>query len=173
LGFLQRIVDTEFPGNRIDFDLFNYGGTCSGFGISNSGGLTLVYADFSSPGDQWWLQIDSAIAADIPNIEAAIQWANSKNRTTVIGKYYCAVAREQGFAAAVYETNLFGELLNTIFYGMSGPTQISLIGWVIGCIRSNVQISAVQGREMCSLYGGRQLDGNEQDLTALFAMASG
>jgi hypothetical protein len=173
LGFMRTIVDKEFPGSKIEFDLFSNTEVCSGFGISNNGGLTLVYADLSGPDEQWWLQIDSIITVDIPNVEAALQWTNARNRSTVIGKYYCAVAREQGLAAAVFETDLFGDLLHTIFYGMSGPAQISLVSWVIGCVRNNVHVSATVGEELRNLLGGRRLGGSEQDLTTLFAIASG
>lgn len=171
IGFLKSIVEQEYPGTIIDYDMRYYSDAAVGFGVACEGGLLLIYADLTT--QPWWLLIDSCVVADMQEVDAALQWVNAKNRNIAVGKYYCARARKRGLAAIVNEMSFLGDVLHTAFYNVSGPAQSSLVGWVIGCIRNSISTSAKEGAELCSLYGGRRLAATEKDLTMLFAMASG
>jgi hypothetical protein len=106
VNYMRKMADQCFPGHVLDFDLFRMPDQPEdfyGFGIGHNGGLTLAYTDTTGDPAEWWVQVSSALAVDVPDIEGVLQWVNAKNRVAAIGKYYCAIARTQDMAAVVCE----------------------------------------------------------------------
>ena len=176
VGFLRKMAERDFPGQVLDFDLFRMGdgypNDFYGFGVSRNGGLTLVYTDTTGDPAEWWVQVSSALAVDIPDVGGLLQWVNAKNRVAAIGKYYCAIASTQDMAAAVCETMLYGDLLLNLLTSPAGQTKGWAVGWLMSYLRSQVEFCAADGAELLQRLGGRQFGGNEQDLTGLFMMAA-
>jgi hypothetical protein len=165
--FLRTCAEQAFPSQVLDFDM---SGDFYGFGISHHGGLTLLYADTTNEPAQWWVQVSSALVVDIPDVTGIIQWVNAKNRSSVIGKYYCAISRSHDMAAAICETLHYGDLLFSLL--TSRPTLQPVTNWLVMSLRSQVENCAADGGELLQRFGGRQFGGNELDLTGLFVMSN-
>ena len=167
---LRTWADQDFPGEVISVSMFDDTPGFDGFAIAHNGGLTILFANTAKQG-QWWVQMSSGLAIDVPDPEAVLSWVNIQNRAQ-LSKYYCAIAQEQGMAAAVNETQFYGDLLYAMMTGMQGQEQSTAAGWLRGTIRGQVTACASEGAQLRQMCGGRSLPGTEQGVTTLFVISS-
>jgi hypothetical protein len=168
MSFLESFIDQCYPGSRYDVPLFSDIDSFFGFAIAHGGGLTLVYADVTNDGP-WWVQIQSAVGVDIPDVAAALNLANGWNRGTAMGRYFCAMHNEKPLASIIFEQDLPGEQLSTALQSGDNELGSSFFRWVGGSMRMSIQTAA----EQAGALGGRRLMPTPSDLTMLFMMASG
>jgi hypothetical protein len=126
--------------------------------ISYQGGVALV----STVGSETWhLMTTCGVALDVPDINGALLWANEQNRRIATGRYYCAIAAQQGMAAIVLEDGLLGPHLDL----NHSPSRSLLLSTIFTMCDDAVHSS----REVLSTYGGRAfpVDGGEAILAAI------
>lgn len=172
---LRKWAENDFPSGVLETDLFDLVDTQCGFGIHHGGALTLVWADVTDrPQDAWTVQLSSGLAIDVPDLGGPLQWANAANRQTVIGKYYCALAHDQGMSAVAYENSLPTLSFDLLFDGPHGPGTFQRLGGRLrGLLRNNVDAAAEGAAQVLGSWGGRRFEPTEKDLVALFTVASG
>jgi hypothetical protein len=167
---LRGFAEQDFPAEVISVSMFDDTPGFDGFAIAHGGGLTIVYTDTTNQG-QWWVQASSGLAIDVPDPGAVLAWVNNQNRTQ-LSKYYCAIAQEQGLAAAVNETQFYGDLLWALMTGTQGQTMSTAASWLRGTLKGQVTACAADGAQLRQAYGGRSLPGTEQGVTNLFVISS-
>lgn len=170
INVLRTWADKDFPGDVINWGMFDSVPGFDGFAIAHAGGLTILFANTVEQDRQWWVQVSSGLAFDVPAPEAVLTWVNNQNRTQ-LSKYYCAFTPSGEMAAAVNETQFYGDLLYAMMTGMQGQAQSTAAGWLRGTIRGQVTACASEGVRLRQMYGGRSLPGTDQGIGILFGIA--
>jgi len=174
---LKQVIDLSREiGNQatnasvVPFSIMNHSETQDGFGLSNGEGLVLVRGDVTdTPVNAWSLQITAALAFDVSFGREISIWANEKNRTEMLGKYYYAVTADQQMCAVVWEMSAWSRLLSDL----SGPQGQNLIQWLIQIFNVSVEVSTREAWDFSQRFGGRILRPDEQDLTMLYGLSAG
>jgi hypothetical protein len=166
---VRSVVDHQYPGAARPFGLMDVVDTQDGFAVSNGTGVGLIHADVTdAPPGAWSLQLTSAIAFDVPGVGRAAAWVNERNRHTVLGKYYYAVASTGDMCAVMWETLIWSRLLDGLFDPASRPA----LQWTMENVRECVEIASAGAAEFVQEFGGRILNVNDQDMTLLFVASS-
>lgn len=174
---LYSVAEDAYPGAIIESSILTPDNTetIAAFAIANGGALTLVMCDHTNiPDDQWSFQISSGLVIDSQNVSGALLWANSSNRRTSLGKYYCAIGRDNRHLAVVYENFIWAGLFNLVFDGPHGPGTFKTLGdWIRFTLYNNVQAAAENTAELMQSIGGKYFTADEQGLMTLLQIASG
>ena len=174
---LRNWAERNFPGCVLEFSLLEVirdQADLDGFGIAHGGGLTLVLCNTTGiPDGQWSVQISSGLAVHIPDGISAVNWANEQNRQTPVGKYYCAIDREQGRGAAIFEIHLHATHFALLFNGSSSSEASQMLaGWIFGALQCGVTTAAQDGAALISVCGGQRFDPDDNGLAALLMCVS-
>lgn len=174
LSLMREMADGAFRGSVADggpvFD--NITPDLSGFCIHLNGSLALVELGTSGiPDWMWAVQVTSGLAQEVPNTPQLMQWVNERNRTTVLGKYYCTIGQND-HVSVLYETMLWGGYFKILFENNPSPELKTLVAGRIRAEMSQiVETGDRQRTEVVELFGGHVFDCTPAGLMALFAVS--
>lgn len=164
VALLRTWTEEDFPGSVFSFDLFEFTAEMAGFVISADGGSALVMTDVTgNPTGPWAVQVGGGLALDVPDLAGPLNWVNTRNRASVHGRYFCALAEAQGLSATVYVEFLHGVLFEYLRQG-------SMSRWLRALVGNVVESAVQEGREMVTTYGGRAFEPDDRDLMTLFTI---
>ncbi|MFF0659521.1 YbjN domain-containing protein [Micromonospora tulbaghiae] len=171
VAFLKALAERHFSGVSVP-DWFELTPQMDGFAVHHDGGLVLVYADWTSAGNnggQWQIQMSCALAADVEDVGGATAWVNAKNRNTTVGRYYCAVAQDGSRCCVVFEADVWGGLLDNLLSQHTQPVRDLLSGYLAACLET----ATTESKDFAGQSGGRRLTGSLDDVVLLLTCTSG
>lgn len=172
INILKNVVDRSLPG-RLEPDLPQIlAASGPGFALRHGQVLSIIFVDQPQEYNSgWWLHIVSGIAIEVPNISAAISWANLRNKNSPIGAYHSSVIRgsdEQRTAIVMLHTSVSSQLLHVAYVERSD----AISDWVTTCLRCTIEVASVDNRALMELHGGRSLDATQFDIADLYAASA-
>lgn len=171
VAFLKALAEHHWSSVSLP-DFFDVTPTIAGFLLHHDGGLVLVFADWTPDegGDgQWVLQMSCALAVDVENVAGATAWVNAKNRSTSVGRYYCAVAQDGSRCCVIFEADVWGGLLGDLLSPHAQPVRNMLTGYLAACIDT----ATSESLDFAQQSRGRRLTPSFNDAVLLFTCTSG
>jgi hypothetical protein len=134
-----------------------------GFGISNAGGLSVVWV---APGEPWFLTMTAGILHAVTNIPAALVWANDRNSKESFGRYYCSTPEQHpDYCNIVYQTSVYSAQFDE-FQDAARNNAIDLLRLV-------VDVAEKVPPESLSTLPGQRFSDQDDDLNTLVAASFG
>lgn len=109
--------------------------------------------------DDWYLAITCGVAIDVPDIDGSLRFSNIQNRRIAFGRYYSAVAEEQGVAAVVYEHLILGESID-----LSSESSRRNVLWVVALLMAD---AAATSGEFIARHGGSPFSREAPEILAV------
>jgi hypothetical protein len=171
IDLVRRIVGQFHPEAAVvPFEAFAFVDAQDGFGLTLGDGVSLVRGDVDGYGPSTWnLQFTSAIAFDVPHRYEVEEWVNLQNRTTVLGRYYCAISPDRRISGIVWETHVWSRLLEDIG-GVAGQ---GVVQWVAQIVRECLETSSTEAQSFTRRFGGRLLAPTDADMIRLYVTSDG
>ena len=78
-------------------------------------GMSIVYAPVNPEYHvkPWFLTLAAGIAIDVPDVDGALAWCNSRNRQLTIGRYLCCIDAVQQMAAVIYTESVSSRIFGS------------------------------------------------------------
>jgi hypothetical protein len=138
----QDAHDPMFAGSYLPMP----GNEARSFAVQCADGLSVVLGS-SSPDAQvkpWFLTFAAGIALDIPDIDGALRWSNTRNRQLTIGRYLCCIDEDRQMAAVVYTDSVNSTII--------GPEEVWI--YLTRLMTITARTSASEPPEFIQMHGG-------------------
>lgn len=174
LRLMEDAVRERFPGSILPHPLAGNPDAPAGFLLRHGDGVTLVGVEVRGEGTgEWSLFATSGLAVAGTDIDAALDWANERNRRLGVGKYYCAHSREAGVAALAYDTWLQGAMFAACFEAQPPDVGQRLGGVLFALVANVIETGAAEAAQAAAAIGGRPFGDDAADLQTLLVIALG
>jgi len=174
LRLIEAALDERYPGARVPHPLADHPGAPAGIVVRHGDAHTLVGLDLRGDGSgEWSLFATSVLAVAGTDVDAALEWANAKNRHLGVGKYYAAYSRDAGVAAIAYDTWVQGAMFVACYRAEPPEVAGGLASFLFAMVTNVIDTAAAEAQEAAAAMGGRPLGDSAADLQSLLVIALG
>ncbi len=174
LRLMEAAVGERYPGSIVPHPLAGHADAPAGFLVRHGEAVTLVGVEVRGEGSgEWSLSATTVLAVAGADVDAALEWANARNRRLGVGKYFCAHSREAGVAAVAYDTWIQGELFVACYAAQPPEVARRLAGVLFALLANVIDTGAAEAPGAAAAIGGRTLTEEPSDLQTLLVIALG